>query len=135
MTSMSLRHHPLKSSSHDGAESLHCAELSNHGTHSTVQVSAGTPPQHFDLVADTGSNAVIILSCNCVDEGRCSSQDDCFRGTDTSSTFSIGKLADHDADEVPSVTMSFGSGDIQAVIATRLCNAAVLQLGIILVHS
>lgn len=115
---MSLRHHPLKSSSHHAPESLHCAELSNHGTHSTVQVSAGTPPQQFDLVADTGSNAVIILSCNCVDEGRCSSKDDCFRGTDKSSTFSVGKLPDHAAEEVPSVTMSFGSGDIQAVIAT-----------------
>lgn len=114
---MSLRHHPLKSSSQGAPELLHCAELTNHGTHSTVQVSAGTPPQHFDLVADTGSNAVIILSCNCVDEGRCSSQDDCFRGTDKSSTFSVGKLPDHD-EEVPSVTMSFGSGDIQAVIAT-----------------
>lgn len=111
---MSLRNHPLKSS-----PPQHCAELTNHGTHSTVEVSAGTPPQRFDLVADTGSNAVIILSCNCVDEGRCSSKDDCFRGTDKSSTFSIGKLtADQADEEVPSVTMSFGSGDIQAVIAT-----------------
>lgn len=115
---MSLRNHPLKSSAPHTPELPHCAELTNHGTHSTVEVSAGTPPQRFDLVADTGSNAVIILSCNCVDEGRCSSQDDCFRGTDKSSTFSVGKLSDHEDQEVPSVTMSFGSGDIQAVIAT-----------------
>lgn len=115
---MSLRNHPLKHSAHKTSEQPHCAELINHGTHSTVEVSAGTPPQRFDLVADTGSNAVIILSCNCVDEGRCSSQDDCFRGTDKSSTFSIGKLSDNSDQEVPSVTMSFGSGDIQAVIAT-----------------
>jgi len=118
---MSLRNHPFKSkskSSTDTPEPPHCAELTNHGTHSTVEVSAGTPPQRFDLVADTGSNAVIILSCNCVDDGRCSSKDDCFRGTDKSSTFSIGKLDDQPDEGVPSVTMSFGSGDIQAVIAT-----------------
>lgn len=113
---MSLRNKPLRSIADHALDS--CAELTNHGTHSTVKVSAGTPPQDFDLVADTGSNAVIILSCNCVDEGRCSAEDDCFRGTHKSSTFKIGKLSDQAHDEVPSVTMSFGSGDIQAVIAT-----------------
>lgn len=115
-TSMSLRH-----SGHRVLEPSpvpHCAELTNHGTHSTVEVSAGTPKQRFDLVADTGSNAVIILSCACIDAGQCSSKDDCFRGTDASSTFSIGKLSGHEADSAPSITMSFGSGDIQAVIAT-----------------
>lgn len=115
MTSMSLRHHAFKPSD---PEPSHCAELTNRGTHSTVEVSAGTPSQRFDLVADTGSNAVIILSCACVDEGKCSSTDDCFRGKDKSSSFSIGKLSGYDDDEVPSITMSFGSGDIQAVIAT-----------------
>lgn len=118
MTSMSLRHHALKPFARHAPEPPHCAELTNHGTHSTVEVSAGTPPQHFDLVADTGSNAVIILSCACVDEGRCSAKDDCFRGSDKSSTFSIGKLSGQSDNEVPSITMSFGSGDIQAVIAS-----------------
>lgn len=115
MTSMSLRHNFLEAAARRVPEQLHCADLTNQGTHSTVEVSVGTPPQRFDLIADTGSNAVIILSCACVESGSCSSEDHCFRGQDESSTFSTGKLA---ANEEPSVTISFGSGDIRADIAT-----------------
>jgi len=118
MTSMSVRRHFMEASAHRVPEPLHCAELTNQGTHSTVQVSVGTPQQRFDLVADTGSNAVIVLSCICVDKGRCSSGDDCFRGQDESSTFRMGRWTGLAEDGEQRVTMTFGSGDIQADIAT-----------------
>jgi len=98
-----------------------CTPLENKGTFSTVEINVGTPVQKFDVVADTGSNAVIVLSCACVDSGHCNSDDKCFVGTNRSSSFSLGSLSDLSTEAgegVPSITMSFGSGDIQAVVAT-----------------
>jgi len=98
-----------------------CTPLANKGTFSTVEISVGTPVQKFDVVADTGSNAVIVLSCTCVESGHCDSGDKCFVGTNQSSTFDLGslsELSDGAGEGVPSITLSFGSGDIQAVVAT-----------------
>lgn len=92
--------------------------LANRGTFSTVEVSVGTPAQKFDIVADTGSNAVIVLSCSCIDAGHCDDGDKCFIGTNRSSTFALGSFAQAGGEGVPSITMSFGSGDIQAVVAS-----------------
>jgi len=94
-----------------------CSPLVNHGTFSTVEVLVGTPPQKFDLVADTGSNDVIVQSCICQDSGVCPKEfGPCFRGTNKSTSFvmppqSQGKNA-------RGVLLSFGSGQIMAVPAT-----------------
>jgi len=119
-TGLSVERPRLRSSHHTSTPST-CTPLENKGTFSTVEISVGTPVQKFDVVADTGSNAVIVLSCACVDSGHCNNGDKCFVGTNRSSTFNLGSLSDlsKDAGEgVPSITMSFGSGDIQAVVAT-----------------
>lgn len=90
-----------------------CASLANKGSHFTVEIGVGTPEQTFEVVADTGSNNVIIPSCICVNVTRhCDSKDDCFTGTNHSSTFAPPPP------NSPYVVISFGSGDIEAAIAT-----------------
>jgi len=96
-----------------------CAALKNMGSHSTVRIQVGTPvkgtdAQVFDVVADTGSDSVIIPSCSCVANWRCSPDDKCFTGSNRSSTFKMFMKND----SVQSVRITFGSGPIDAVLAS-----------------
>jgi hypothetical protein len=98
--------------SFDGSQG--CASLKNMGTHFTIDVDVGTPAQRFSVVADTGSNSLIVPSCVCQDKGVCDKTDRCFRGTNKSSTFHM----EVDDDKQPiSMVLSFGSGQIQAIVA------------------
>lgn len=65
-----------------------CATLRNHETHSSVEVSVGNPPQSFSLIADTGSDAVIVKDCAC---GNCRPEwgRTCFSGPQHSSSFNV----------------------------------------------
>eukprot|EP00927_Polykrikos_kofoidii_P003349 TRINITY_DN11328_c0_g1_i1.p1 TRINITY_DN11328_c0_g1~~TRINITY_DN11328_c0_g1_i1.p1 ORF type:complete len:517 (+),score=89.30 TRINITY_DN11328_c0_g1_i1:117-1667(+) len=99
------------SSSSDTRKRSTCSELANHGQFFTLTVEVGTPPQTFDVVADTGSDAVIIPSCLCQDVGACTSDSRCFRGSQFSSTFSAVS-PDH------VVNMEFASGLIKASVST-----------------
>jgi len=102
-------------SSFDGSQG--CASLKNMGTHFTIDVEVGTPAQTFSVVADTGSNSLIVPSCVCQDKGQCSKDDRCFRGTNKSSTFHM----EVDDDKQPiSMVLSFGSGQIQAIVAQEM---------------
>jgi hypothetical protein len=105
-----------------------CTDLLNKGTHFAVKVSVGTPAQDFELVADTGSDSVIVTSCVCTAEmGGCQQQDKCFKGTNHSSTFKVtefdqlpgGKVkASAAAPKGPmGVSMTFGSGTVTCVVA------------------
>jgi hypothetical protein len=99
-----------------------CADLQNKATHFTVRVDVGTPPQSFDVVADTGSDALIITSCVCVDSGFCPANDTCFRGTDHSSTFVVSEMTDaHNKSNKSGpmgISMTFGSGTVTSIIAS-----------------
>jgi len=99
---------------------LTCTPLTNHGTHFTARIEVGTPPQAFDLVADTGSDSVVVSSCFCVQPSRgkkkCPKEKtNCFKGQNRSSTFSIPGAKNS---AVPLVELSFNSGKVEAVIAS-----------------
>lgn len=94
-----------------------CSALKNHETFSTVEVLIGTPPQKFDLVADTGSNDVIVQSCVCQENGLCPKRfGKCFRGTNKSTSFLLRHAKN--SRNPPSMLLSFGSGQIMAIAAT-----------------
>ncbi|CAE7022931.1 unnamed protein product [Symbiodinium natans] len=98
-----------------------CSPLRNHETYSSVSVMVGTPPQSFDLVADTGSNNCIVMDCQCAqcpqDWGKC------FTGK--SKTFDLPKYKSKDPllgsknQFLPaSMLLTFGSGQIAAHVAS-----------------
>merc|ERR1719230_489979 len=62
-----------------------CTDLANKGAYFTVEVGVGTPEQRFNLVADTGSDALIIPDCKCVKSGNCESPSSCFTATKSTS--------------------------------------------------
>jgi hypothetical protein len=102
-----------------------CAALQSHGTFYTVDLQVGTPGQTFSVVADTGSDAVIVPSCVCKESGSCNKKDRCFRGTNKSDTFSIMGLntsTSSDHPKLPVINMFFGSGEIRAIVATDVVN-------------
>lgn len=105
-------------------KSATCAPLKNRGTHFTVEIQVGTPPQKFDVVADTGSDALIVTSCACVKAGHCDGKlNRCFQGTNKSSTFAV-KDGPHGP---PMVSMMFGSGPVQAVVASDTVRVGQLR--------
>jgi hypothetical protein len=99
----------------------HYIPLKNMGTHVEVDVAIGTPmgadkPQVFSLIADTGSNNVIVPSCVCKQRSMaCSSDSACFTGTNLSSSFFLEKGSASDGSLQR--TLSFGSGDVDCVVA------------------
>jgi len=92
-----------------------CTPLKNHGTHFTVEIEVGTPGQKFDVVADTGSDNLIVASCVCAETGHCRSEDKCYRGTNRSSSFLMPTTRNG---RTPAMVLTFGSGQIEAVLAT-----------------
>lgn len=104
----------------EGAESTSCSTLTNQGSHFTVAINVGTPAQKFDVVADTGSNAVIVSSCICQHAGQCAKTDKCYTGSNRSSSFVIERRNVSGSLVPPVVSLTFGSGSIQAAIATDI---------------
>jgi len=109
-----------------------CSELVNHGSHFTVDIEVGTPGQRFSVVADTGSNTLIVPSCQCQASGYCSTDDRCFTGTNRSSTFSLV----HGLNGPERLMISFGSGPVEGIVARETVRAgqisAHMQKGIML---
>jgi len=92
-----------------------CSPLINRQSYSALRVGVGTPKQEFDLVADTGSSAVIVTHCECMSNSCFGSSGNCFTGTNRSSTFDVPR----DGSGAPrAVTMTFGSGMIYGVVGT-----------------
>lgn len=106
-----------------GGEKLQqgCAPLKSWGTYYSVDIQVGTPAQTFSVVADTGSDAIIVPSCVCKEHGSCGQKERCFRGTNRSSTFAIQGLNSSVAHpKLPVISMFFGSGEIKAIVATDM---------------
>jgi len=91
-----------------------CTDLINQGTHFSIDVAVGTPPQMFSVIADTGSNTLIVPSCSCQAKGRCPKSDRCFQGTNHSSSF---RMMLEKSGAPVSMVLSFGSGQVQGVVA------------------
>jgi len=89
-----------------------CTPLLNQGSFFSVSLCVGTPKQCFDVVADTGSDSVIVPSCICSETpaSGCTPGERCFRGTNRSSTFKLGSIN--------AVQITFGSGTIEAAVAS-----------------
>jgi len=109
-----------------------CAKLTNEGSHFTVDINVGTPGQTFSVVADTGSDSVIVPSCICQHQGWCSAKDRCFTGTNKSSTFFLNgvnstELQTKQPSTMPVVSLTFGSGTLQAVVASDVVHVAGLE--------
>lgn len=119
---MQVRKHASRSS--EALKSETCADLLNKMSYFAVGVGVGTPEQTFELVADTGSDSVIVTSCACVEQGFCSADDKCFRGTGISSTFAMSNST-----LGPPLTlgMTFGSGTVVTVIASD--NVSIGEVG------
>eukprot|EP00929_Paragymnodinium_shiwhaense_P054063 TRINITY_DN27098_c0_g1_i1.p1 TRINITY_DN27098_c0_g1~~TRINITY_DN27098_c0_g1_i1.p1 ORF type:complete len:474 (-),score=74.65 TRINITY_DN27098_c0_g1_i1:83-1504(-) len=107
-----------------------CVPLRNHGQYYTVEVGVGTPLQKFDVIADTGSNALIVPSCACRRKRNCFPDSKCFVGPGKSSSFSVDIVRDH---VLKTVEMHFGSGDIRAAVSTDV--AQVGKISALMNHS
>lgn len=118
-----MRHRALNLALSTGQNGT-CAELTNHGTHFTVDIEVGTPGQKFSVVADTGSNALIVPSCVCQRRHYCQTSDRCFTGTNRSSSFHM----ESGRDGHKSVFMTFGSGTIEAVYAREMVRVGHLSV-------
>jgi len=106
-----------------GLDGVSCAPLKNEWTSFSVKLCIGTPEQCFEVVADTGSDAVIVPSCVCKEmEGAgCKKNAKCFRGTKNSSTF-------HVPHPVEVISMGFDSGNVVAAVATDVVRVGDLNV-------
>lgn len=109
-----------------------CATLRNHETHSSVEISIGNPPQSFSLVADTGSDKVVVKDCACK---NCRPEwgPGCFLGPHHSSSFNLSFFMVEDEHkghqghqghkvkkhlEEAHMYISFGSGSVGTRVAS-----------------
>lgn len=113
---------------HEGAAET-CSSLENHGSYFNIAIEVGTPGQRFDLVADTGSNALIVPDCHCKDDGLCKDLDRCFKAK-ASTTFSTPH-GESKSDPAPGsfivATMTYGSGTITSVVSSDVVAVAGIK--------
>lgn len=112
-----------------------CSSLANKGAYFTVSVGIGTPRQDFDLVADTGSDALIVPDCKCVKAKFCEALDNCF-ATENSTSFGLDIKAvdapnasktDKKAVAIMGAKMNYGSGQIQVLVASEKVKLANIE--------
>lgn len=110
-----------------------CGDLINKGAYFAVNVGVGTPmkhtePQVFELVADTGSDSVIVTSCICVkNRVGCDPKDRCFTGQNRSSSFAVLERPVNKSSNLTAplgVAMTFGSGTVMTIIASDVVKVA-----------
>merc|ERR1719469_1238126 len=93
-----------------------CAPMQNMITHFTVDVQLGDPEQTLSVIADTGSDTLVVVDYSCIELGACNANSKCYFGWNQSSTFSLsrdpngGRVVDQ---------ITYGSGSIMGVIANE----------------
>jgi len=112
-----------------------CAPLENHGSYSAVKIGIGTPRQYFDLIADTGSSAVIVTHCACQKTNCFGYSTPCFVGNNRSSTFNVSLDRSGNPE---SLVLEFGSGVIFGVLGTDVVavgnTAAMMNRSLVLMY-
>lgn len=97
-----------------------CSELLNHGTHFTVKVEVGsTPAKDFNLVVDTGSDALIVSDCSC---------HECVDGSGKQSTCYNSPAGRGGASKDDLLVLSFGSGKIYSRIASDVVKVGNVEV-------
>lgn len=126
----SSEHRPgrLYERSHAGSNrssAITCTELTNEGAYFSITVNVGTPPQAFELVVDSGSNALVIPDCNCKMAG-CLPDDPCFDGS-LSTTFTtttvLQSMTSIVGGDGTRIALSYGSGTIICVVGSDIVSA------------
>jgi len=114
-----------------------CAVLTGTGTYFTVPTKIGMPngndsPQVFDVVADTGSDNVIIPDCQCemasleaLLSGQRACSQRCFRRPNRTDT-SFSLMTDGHKGQL-SIDQSFGSGNIESLLASDIVTVGNLS--------
>jgi hypothetical protein len=98
-----------------GAES--CYLMDNHEAYFSINVTIGSavsgdPAQTFALIADTGSNALIVPDCKCTEHHGCNQGLNCFKQNE-SVTFQSISQKDAAGNYHPIISeLSYGSGNI-----------------------
>mmetsp|Transcript_36993 Transcript_36993/g.58486 ORF Transcript_36993/g.58486 Transcript_36993/m.58486 type:complete len:613 (+) Transcript_36993:49-1887(+) len=111
-----------------------CEVLTNEETFASIKVSVGSPAQSFHVVADTGSNHVIVKDCVCTqclpEWGKA-----CFVEPKKSTTFKVplfqnnydGESGEKKGPSPARMALNFGSGEISAEIASDQISIGQVQ--------
>lgn len=94
-----------------------CRELTNRGAYHTITVEVGTPAQEFNVVADSGSNMLIVPGCQCIDSGSCGGLSTCFK-PGKSESFQIETSRFQGQKVTKLYALYFGSGQINVIQGT-----------------
>jgi len=121
-----------------GAPSATCGSLKSFQNYFTLSVEAGTPRQMFDLVVDTGSNALIVPDCICKQSGYCGHAKRCFDATKSTSFSWPGVERKTDESQLFTAKITYGSGDIFNVVGSDTVRAAgvdaIMEKGVYLME-
>eukprot|EP00928_Gymnodinium_smaydae_P094738 TRINITY_DN7_c0_g2_i1.p1 TRINITY_DN7_c0_g2~~TRINITY_DN7_c0_g2_i1.p1 ORF type:complete len:654 (+),score=114.04 TRINITY_DN7_c0_g2_i1:108-2069(+) len=102
-----------------------CAGLKNEGSYFTASLEIASTGQRFDVVADTGSDAVIIPSCVCRQSGECPGSDQCFESHRRFSWHMLFGRHQDDSDVV--MDLEFGSGSIKAEVTSEAVRLGAIE--------
>lgn len=110
----------LEEHSRRDAKGYACAPLqSSSGAAFTVQAGIGTPPQMFNVIADSGSNNLVIPSCLCNTAGNCNKENACMIAKE-SSTLHFYDPAHNGSYLIKD--LMYGSGPIETVVVTDMAH-------------
>lgn len=100
-----------------------CVPLSNGDGSFNVMVKVGTPAQTFSLIADTGSDDLVVQSCQCQQTGKCpKSFGSCFQD-EGSRTLSVSMFRN----KLEKIVMSYGSGNLGTFIASDVVKVGQIE--------
>jgi len=102
-----------------------CAEITNQGSHFSLDMQVGTPQQTLAVVVDTGSRPLVLKSCTCERQGSCKKNEGKCFGVKHSATFSVAgstkplvKMDLLHPDAIPVTAINYGSGQVVTAVGS-----------------